>query len=98
MIIPYSFKIGRHEYNVLTNSASPLTNVNGHFYPDSRAISVYPLVNMRWRTKRQMSETFWHETTHAILHDMGHPLWKDEAFVTAFSKRLNQVIHTARLP
>lgn len=49
------------------------------------------------RSDSEMSETFWHEVTHAILHDMGDPLWKNEKFVTQFSKRLNQVIHTAKL-
>jgi hypothetical protein len=46
--------------------------------------------------KKNMAETFWHEVTHCVLHDMSHPLWKDEKFVTAFSQRLNQVVHTAR--
>lgn len=41
--------------------------------------------------------TFWHEVTHAILYDMGHPLYKDEAFVTAFSNKLTQVVETAEL-
>jgi len=43
-----------------------------------------------------VSETFWHEVTHAVLHDMHHPLWADEKFVTEFSKRLDQVIKTAK--
>jgi hypothetical protein len=40
-------------------------------------------------------ETLWHEITHCVLYDMGHVLWNDEAFVTAFSRRLAQVIETA---
>lgn len=43
------------------------------------------------------ANTFWHELTHAILHDMGRDkLNKDEAFVTAFADRLDQAIKTAR--
>ena len=43
------------------------------------------------------SNTFWHELTHAILHDMGKDkLNKDEAFVTAFANRLDQAIKTAK--
>lgn len=42
-------------------------------------------------------DTFWHELTHAILHDMGSALNKDEKFVTAFASRLNQAILTAKL-
>ena len=42
-------------------------------------------------------ETFWHELTHAILHDMGRDtLNKDERFVTEFSHRLHKAIKSAR--
>ena len=44
----------------------------------------------------ERSETFWHEITHAILHDMKNKLSYDEKFVTAFSQRLDQAIRTAR--
>ena len=40
--------------------------------------------------------TFWHELTHAILHDMGDKLTHNEKFVTAFANRLDQAIKTAR--
>lgn len=46
--------------------------------------------------KDERSETFWHELTHAILHDMKNKLSYDEKFVTAFSQRLDQAIKTAR--
>ena len=46
--------------------------------------------------KDERSETFWHEITHAILHDMKNKLSYDEKFVTAFSQRLDQAIRTAR--
>ena len=45
----------------------------------------------------EMSDTFWHEVTHAILHDMGHRLWNNEKFVTRFANRLNEVVNTAEL-
>lgn len=48
------------------------------------------------RSERQRSETFWHELTHAILHDMGNKLEANETFVTEFSKRLNDAIHSAK--
>ena len=44
-----------------------------------------------------ISESFWHEVTHAILHDMGHSLETSEKFVTAFSQRLNKVVLGAEL-
>lgn len=47
-------------------------------------------------SKGERSETFWHELTHAILHDMKNSLSYNEKFVTAFSQRLDQAIKTAR--
>ena len=46
--------------------------------------------------KDERSETFWHELTHAILHDMKNQLSYNEKFVTAFSQRLDQAIKTAK--
>lgn len=46
--------------------------------------------------KDERSETFWHEITHAILHDMKNQLSYNEKFVTAFANRLHQAISTAR--
>ena len=48
------------------------------------------------RTPEAISETFWHEVTHAILHNMGDKRWRDEKFVVGFSKRLNEVVHSAK--
>ena len=44
----------------------------------------------------ERANTFWHELTHAILHDMGDKLTHNEKFVTEFSNRLDQAIKTAR--
>jgi hypothetical protein len=42
-------------------------------------------------------ESFWHELTHAILHDMkAKKLNDDEAFVINFSRRLHHAIKSAR--
>lgn len=46
-------------------------------------------------SKEELANTFWHELTHAILHDMGSKLAYDEKFVTKFSDRLDQAIKTA---
>ncbi len=47
-------------------------------------------------SREERRETFWHEITHAILHDMKSKLSYDEKFVTAFSQRLDQIVKTAR--
>lgn len=90
MQIPQSFKLGKNEWGV---AVVPRMRVHGRTYPDFYAMKVA----VNGRRKQNVSETFWHEVTHAILHDMKDPRWNDEKFVTAFSKRLNQVITTAKL-
>ena len=47
-------------------------------------------------SREERRETFWHEITHAILHDMKNKLSYDEKFVTAFSQRLDQIVKTAK--
>ena len=48
------------------------------------------------RGKEDKHETFWHEVTHAILHDMNSKLTYNEKFVEAFSKRLSRAIDSAK--
>jgi hypothetical protein len=47
--------------------------------------------------KEEMSDTFWHELTHAVLHDMNHNLCSDEKFVNAFANRLSLAVDSAQL-
>ena len=90
MKIPDSFKLGRYMWQVV-HAYMPST-IYGRIYPGYKVVQI----NTHERKPKQQAETFWHEITHAILYDMGDPRWSDEKFVTAFSKRLNQVIQTAR--
>jgi hypothetical protein len=43
----------------------------------------------------EVRDTFWHEITHAVLHDMNHPLRDDEKFVIKFANRLSCAIDSA---
>jgi hypothetical protein len=100
MLIPYAFTVGHKNYAV--NFAVSYGPFKGHLYPDIAAMLVctHEAVDgaaPQPRNQDDISETFWHEATHAILHDMGHPLWRDEKFVSDFSKRLNQLVLTAKL-
>lgn len=45
----------------------------------------------------EVVDTFWHELTHAVLHDMRNALRDDEKFVTAFSHRFSTAINSAQL-
>lgn len=47
-------------------------------------------------TPGQLNEAFWHEVVHAILDDMDDKHSNNEAFVTAFSRRLARAVLSAR--
>lgn len=95
MLIPKSFRIGRKKYKVDIQDNS--LKRFGSFMPEANRVTIYRAWKFKERTEAAMAETFWHEVTHAILHDIDHPRWKDEAFVLAFSKRLTEVVRTAEL-
>lgn len=94
MQIPTQVKVGRKPYRVLKIKSA--TNVLGRCYPEAQVLHVATQHTERKLPEAKITETFWHELTHAILHDMGHPLWRDERFVVAFSQRLNNAIRSAR--
>ncbi len=48
-------------------------------------------------SEAEQEESFWHELTHAILHDMDEKkLNADEQFVIKFSRRLSEAIRSAK--
>lgn len=96
MMIPKSFKVGHLRYRVQLHMTIPNRDF-GHIFYDHGLVRLATHIKGVPRHPAALSETFWHETTHAILHDMRHALAGNEAFVTDFSQRLNQVVHTARL-
>lgn len=87
MNIPKSFRVGTTRYRV-----QQITGVKyrGCCFYNAR------LIYLREDTPKRMEETFWHEAVHAVLHSMEHRLTRDERFVDTFSKRLYQLIQTAR--
>lgn len=100
MLIPKSFNLSNRPYQVRVASQvrGPRGSIGRVDYK-SRAIDI---ANVNYWTgeklpDKEVSDTFWHEVTHAILDDMGHPQYRDEAFVTAFANRLNEVVLTAKL-
>lgn len=91
MQIPKQFELGRRTWEVRLPR-----RISGGLYGLVHPLLTTIYVATGKRTPRKQAESFWHEVTHAILHDMGDPRWADEKFVEGFSKRLNNVIHTAR--
>lgn len=99
MKIPVSFKVDKKPYAVSLVRHTRPKGTMGTVYYDLRRIEIatHSSRSDRRFTKAEMADTFWHEVTHAILRDMGHSLWRNEKFVTAFSRRLTEVVMTARL-
>ena len=99
MQIPKEFKIGKKRYKVKqVRHTAPLGTMGSvHYEAGLVEIATNSGRNDRSFKQEEMSDTFWHEVTHAILRDMGHKLWNNEPFVTAFANRLNQVVNTAKL-
>jgi hypothetical protein len=89
MEIPKKFEIGTRKWRVIVDNGALPTGTYGMCHP------VHATIRVETRATKLMTESFWHEVTHGILDDMKDPRWNDEKFVTAFSKRLAQVIHTA---
>lgn len=96
MKLPYQFTLGKSHYQLNTYRASATSRIMGCTYFAAQTMTVTVSRGGKPRPSKDIAETFWHEVTHAILRDMDHPEWADEHFVTAFSKRLTQVIYTAR--
>lgn len=99
MLIPKQFKLGKHTYAVdMVRRTKPLGTMGTIYYHKHRIeIATNSGVTGRSFKQEEIADTFWHEVTHAILRDMDHPQWSDEKFVTAFAKRLTQVVTTAKL-
>lgn len=93
MIIPYKFKLGHQQYHVTPCHTG--ISKTGWLFPGAAYMEIAISDRKGLRKPQAIQQTFWHESTHAILYSMGHPLWKDEKFVTEFSKRLVQLINTA---
>lgn len=89
MKLPSKMRVGSRMYSIEVVEAM-LDKCYGRINYDKRLIRIHK------RKPRGMSETFWHETVHAILHDMEHPLYRNERFVTAFADRLSKAINSAQ--
>ena len=98
MEIPKQVKINRKTYKVRTVPTMDKHGMMGETDYAKRRLTVATHSNLSGRSFKaeEVSDTFWHEVTHAILHSMQHKLTYNEKFVTQFANRLNEVIHTAK--
>ena len=94
--LPTSFRLRRRKWSVKHEPVSKNGTYAGFCEPAPKQIILYDKALNRTRTPQQQQKTFWHEATHAVLMTMGHPLARDEKFVTGFSLLLEEMVRTAR--
>ena len=98
MIIPTHITVGKHKYSIHMLKQMSRKGIMGTVHYDLGTIQLAThsnTTNGRY-SPSQIQETFWHELTHAILHDMDSPLYTNERFVNDFSSRLSKAISSAR--
>ena len=89
--MPKSVQVGKKKYRVVVDSSLDST-VFGETDYQTRTIRI----TKRRMPRDELEETFWHEIVHAALHDQRSPLYSNEAFVTALSRRLHRVIRSVK--
>ena len=99
MQTPKKFKLSNHTFTVRMVDTMPGRGHMGEVDHAKRTVTIATLSNLTGRSFKteEVTDTFWHEVTHAILHDMNHRLWNNEKFVTRFANRLNEIINTAEM-
>ena len=99
MLIPKQFDLGDKTYKVELVRHTKPKGTMGTIYYDRHRVEIATDSGLSDRSFKQeeLTDTFWHEVTHAILRDMNHRQWNDEKFVDAFAKRLTQVVTTEKL-
>ena len=87
-------KVGKTRYKVLLvdriDTKSPHT-VGRITYGTKEILIAKRGYTGRPRSDTKRKATLWHECVHAILEDMGSPKERDEVFVDALAKRIQQV-------
>ena len=98
-MFPRRMRVGKKLYSIEIVEAMIEKNCVGrvHYADQCIQIAAKHSNTGRFLAGATLRDTFWHETTHAILEDMGrHMLNRDEKFVTEFATRLSQAIDSAR--
>lgn len=98
MELPKKIKVGDRWYSVEIVETMERRAQMGYVYYGTGLIEVAKRSNVTDRaySTAEVSDTFWHELTHAILYDMGSSLHSNEKFVTRFANRLSKAINTAK--
>lgn len=97
MKYPVAFKVGRKKYKVAQWRQIQNPPSNGRIFFDGGVIILAERSGYTDKpiSNQEKDTAFWHETVHAILHNMGSRKNHDEVFVEGIARRLAQVIRTA---
>ena len=97
--IPRRIRVGKKLYSIEVVEAMMEKKNMGRVYYPQQTIKLGLKSNVTGRkfADEEIQDSFWHEVTHAILHDMGYDtLNRNEAFVTGFANRLTKAINSAK--
>ena len=97
--IPRRIRVGARQYSIDIVETMLRKRDMARVYYRTNKIEIGQFSNVTGKQfdDDRVQENFWHEVTHAILHDMGeNRLNGNEKFVVEFSKRLSQAIKSAR--
>ena len=97
MKIPKQITVGNKTYTIVTTYKIHNPPSLGRVHYESKLINLamYDSFGTPLESE-EIDDSFWHELTHAILHDMGHDLCDNERFVTAFANRLTTAVNSAK--
>ena len=97
MKIPKQITVGKKTYKITRPQTVQDPASYGRTYFDDKRIDIAVFDNLGNKfSTEEVDDTFWHELTHCILYDMGHDLWDNERFVTAFANRLSDAVNSAK--
>ena len=97
MRIPKRVTVGSTKYKVLVNDSELEEDAMGSINFGLKIILIRTQFDDGKRiAKEEVSNSFWHEITHAVLFDMGHELYNNEVFVRSFANKLSDAIDSAR--
>ena len=98
MQLPRKIKVGDRWYSVeIVETMERRAQMGCVYYgPGTIELALKSNTTNKPYSKNEISDTFWHELTHAILYDMGSTMYKNERFVSRFASRLAKAINTAR--
>ena len=98
MNLPRKIKVGDRWYSVeIVETMQRRAQMGCVYYgPGTIELALKSNTTNKPYSKSEISDTFWHELTHAILYDMGSTLYKNEEFVTRFANRLSRAITSAK--